>query len=50
MSVSSLEPVELVLWKKVIKHSEMDEKNKILLFKPVALYYMSQSVIWQRVS
>ncbi len=37
MSVPSLEPVDPVLWKK-IKVSEMDKKNKILLFKPVALY------------
>ncbi len=38
MSVPSLEPVEPVLWKKTTKDSEMDKKNKILLFKPVALY------------
>ncbi len=35
MSVPSLEPVEPVLWKKITKDSEMDKKNKILLFKPV---------------
>ncbi len=37
MSVPSLEPVEHVFFKKIIKHSEMDEKDKSLLFKPVAL-------------
>ena len=37
MSVPSLEPVEPVLWKIISKHSEMDKKNKIPLFKPVAL-------------
>ncbi len=37
MSVPSLEPVEPVLWKIITKHSEMDKKNKVLLFKPVAL-------------
>ncbi len=38
ISVPSLEPVESVLWK-ITKHSEIDCKNKILLFQPVALYY-----------
>ncbi len=38
MSVPNLELVEPVLRKIIIKPSEMNSKNKILLFKPVSLY------------
>ncbi len=51
MSVPSLEPIKLVLWKIITKHSEMDKKNKILLFKAVALYmWTKQSVSRKLVS
>ena len=47
MSVPSLEPMEPVLWKIIAKHSKMDNKNKILLFKLVALYiHKYYNYIW----
>ncbi len=45
MSVPSLEPVEPVLWKKITKYSELDRKNKILLFRPIALYQTSNVMV-----
>ncbi len=39
MFVPSLELVEPVLWEIITKHSEMEKKYKIILFKLVALYF-----------